>query len=246
MKYLFIFLAIATMFNLSSCDKDDEVKISNKFSFEIVHKVANQDLELNKMIYTNKAGNTYSVINLKYFISNIRLHNKTTNQTLSIDEAHYIDISDNSTLSFDLEGEIPSGQYDTISFVLGLNEADNTNGRFPNPPQNAMEWPEPLGGGYHYMKLEGKYLKDSLVTNYNTHTGASKGIPYFVDVNLPTSFNLDGKEMKAEIIMDINQWYQDPTTYNFIDYGAMIMGNANAQAVISANGANVFSIGSIK
>jgi len=52
--------------------------------------------------------------------------------------------------------------------------------------------------------------------------------------------------MKAEIIMDINKWCQEPNTYNFVDYGAMIMGNANAQEVIKANGANVFSIGSIK
>ena len=174
------------------------------------------------------------------------MHNKTTNETIISNDVYYIDISDNSTLSFDLEGEIQNGEYDNISFVLGLNDTDNTSGRFANPPQNAMEWPEPLGGGYHYMKLEGKYLKDSLTTNYNTHTGASKGIPYFVEISLPTSFKLDGKEMKAKIIMDINKWYQDPNTYNFIDYGAMIMGNANAQEVISVNGANVFSIGFIK
>ena len=136
--------------------------------------------------------------------------------------------------------------YDAISFVLGLNEADNTQGRFPNPPQNAMEWPEPLGGGYHYMKLEGKYLKDGLTANYNTHTGASKGIPYFVEINLPTSFTLAGKATKAEISMDINKWYQDPSTYNFSDYGEMIMGNADAQKIVSENGVNVFSLGTIK
>jgi hypothetical protein len=241
-------IALVFLFSLAliSCKKDDDVKTTSQFNFEFLHQVEGQDLEQDKMIYTNKAGNNYSVITLKYFISNIRLFNKTTNETITLDEAHYIDISDNTTFSLSLEREIPNGDYDMISFVFGLNEADNIDGRFPNPPQNAMEWPEPLGGGYHYMKLEGKYLKDGTPTNYNTHTGATGGFPYFVEVNLPTSFSLNGNQSTVEIIMDINKWYQDPNTYDFVTYGEMIMGNTNAQGVIQANGANVFSLGTIK
>ena len=245
MKKIILFMFLLS-FTLISCKKDDDVKTTSRLNFEFLHQVGGQDLEPDKMIYINQAGNTYSVINLKYFISNIRLHNKTTNETVILDEAHYIDISDNTTFSLSPEGEIPNGDYDMISFVFGLDEADNTTGRFPNPPQNAMEWPEPLGGGYHYMKLEGKYLKDGVPTNYNTHTGATGGIPYFVEINLPASFSLDGKENTAELIMDINKWYQDPNIYDFITYGEMIMGNSNAQTVIQANGVNVFSLGTIK
>ena len=32
-----------------------------------------------------------------------------------------------------------------------------------------MAWPEMMGGGYHYMKLEGAFINDS--SFYNTHTG---------------------------------------------------------------------------
>lgn len=245
MKYTLIFLSLV-LFSLTSCKDKEDTSVSTKISFDFVHKVGDQNLELNEMIYLNKAGNNYSVITLKYFISQIRLHNKTTNETVTFDVTHYVDAADKTTHSFVPEVEVVNGDYDAISFVFGLNETDNIDGKFPNPPQNAMEWPPAMGSGYHYMKLEGKYMNDSTQTNYNTHTGASRGVPYFVEVSLPTSFNLSGKETKAEIIMDVNKWYEDPNMYDFSSYGEMIMGNANAQAVIKANGANVFSVGSIK
>lgn len=94
-------IALVFLFSLAliSCKKDDDVKTTSQFNFEFLHQVEGQDLEQDKMIYTNKAGNNYSVITLKYFISNIRLFNKTTNETITLDEAHYIDISDNTTFS---------------------------------------------------------------------------------------------------------------------------------------------------
>ena len=243
MKNLFVFLFIG-MIALTSCKKDDEGEIMTKINFKLMHKVDGQDLELDKIKYQNAAGNSYSVINLKYFVSSFVLH-KSTGEKIVLSDVHYVDISDSSTLSFSPETVIPNGDYNQISFVFGLNETENTDGRFPNPPLNAMEWPVPLGGGYHYMKLEGKYDNAGQITNYNTHTGATNGTPYHVEVSLPVSFTLSGTESTAEIIMDINKWYQDPNVYDFSVYGMMIMGNGDAQKVIQENGANVFSIGDI-
>ena len=39
-----------------------------------------------------------------------------------------------------------------------------------------MAWPVPMGGGYHYMKLEGDF-NDSL-SGYGTHTGGTMGMDY--------------------------------------------------------------------
>ena len=34
-----------------------------------------------------------------------------------------------------------------------------------------MAWPDVMGGGYHFLKLEGHYKKDSLLAGYAMHIG---------------------------------------------------------------------------
>ena len=53
-------------------------------------------LILNDMIYTNEANELYSIQTLRYLISNITLH--ANNETILLDEVHFIDIYTDSTL----------------------------------------------------------------------------------------------------------------------------------------------------
>jgi len=188
----------------------------------------------------------YSVERLKYFISDITLH-QAGGGTVKIDEAHYIDVREASTLTFSPTMDVPNGDYTQISFVFGLDTVKNITNAYLNPPQSDMAWPVPMGGGYHYMKLEGKYDAAGTPTNYNTHTGGLMGNPYHVDVTLPSStFTANGTNLTATINMDINNWYQNPNTYDFSVYGSAIMGNMAAQTAIKQNGANVFTLSSIQ
>ena len=60
---------------------------------------------------------------------------------------------------------------------MGLDTAKNISNKYVNDDfHTTMFWPEPNGGGYHYMKLEGAYNNDS--TFYNTHTGGTMGGDY--------------------------------------------------------------------
>jgi hypothetical protein len=239
---LFTYLSVSFI----ACEKTsipEDIQIS--FTFD--HKIGADALELDTIKYTNLAGNKYSVARLKYFVSDITLH-KTGGGTVLIDDEHYINASDANTLSFAPAMAIPNGNYSQISFVLGLDTIKNISNAYLNPPQSDMAWPDPMGGGYHYMKLEGKY-NDSLgvPANYNIHTGELMGNPYYVDVTLSgSSFSAEGVNLNVAVKMDINKWYENPNTYDFSVYGSAIMNNMNAQNAIKQNGADVFTLSSIQ
>ena len=87
-------------------------------------------------------------------------------------------------------------------------------------------------------KTSGQYL--DLVDGehvYNTHTGPTNAedlsVSYAQFEFVPSS--------TISINMNVNNWYNDPV-YNMVVFGNAIMGNLDAQELLSQNGENVFSI----
>jgi len=246
-KAVFVFFIITVM--LIACKKEKALapatpqSIHLKFVFS--HTIDGAPVVLDTIKYLNKAGNLYSIINLKYFICNIVLHKGS--DSIIIDDAHYVDIRDNATLTYSPSQLIANGSYDHISFIFGSDASKNKTNNFVNPPESNMEWPVPMGGGYHYMQLEGKFDSATVVKNYNVHTGALSGIPYYIPVHLSQStFTANGTDLTVNLAMNINKWFENPNTYNFNIYGDSMMGNDTAQKVLQQNGADVFSVSSIK
>jgi hypothetical protein len=65
---------------------------------------------------------------------------------------------------------IIAGNYEKVSFTFGISEAKNQSLMFVNPPERDMFWPDVLGGGYHYLKLNGKWLAaKNLVIPFKTY-----------------------------------------------------------------------------
>ncbi|MDB4286189.1 hypothetical protein N9933_02700 [bacterium] len=241
-KTVFILVAIAIAVIFSSC----EDKITNgTVTLNFDHKVGTEDLVFDDIKYPAKSGHTYSVATLKYYISNITL-NQSGGSGLTFDDVHYRDAKEASTRQLEL-GDIPNGEYTSISFTFGLDETANVDAGLENTQTNInMEWPIPGDQGYHYMKFEGKYdsLNTATIKNFNIHTGATMGNQNFVTVTVPASdISVDGENWTISVVMDLNEWLQNPTTFDFETYGPMIMMNQAAQEVVQANGQTVFSIG---
>lgn len=240
-KYFSIVLFLAGLALLSAgCNKDNEEPNTLKVNFIFSHSVGDQDVSFDEMIYTNAAGNTYSIETLKYFVSDLTLH-QVDGAKVIFDMAHYVDARESSTLSFSAVN-VPRASYDKLTFVFGLNEEQNTAGRFPNPPESNMEWPPAMGSGYHYMKLEGKFDSAGVIKNYQAHTGPSMGNHYYIEVVLsqdPVSCTC--AEVDVSINMDINKWWENPNTLDLNDM-SMVMGNQEVQQQLKENGANVFSL----
>jgi hypothetical protein len=200
------------------------------------------------IMYTTAAMRNYSIITLKYFVSDFTF-NLTGGGTIEADEIHYVDGQVPTTHTYHMMQELEEGEdIASVTFTFGIDSAKNVAGLFINPPQSNMEWPVPMGPGYHYMKLEGKWdSAGMMIMNYNVHTGQSMGTPYTFDVTLPASaFVVGDDDIDITIEMDVNNWFTNPTDYDFDDYGMMIMGNAAAQAVLQGNGIDVFSLVSIQ
>ena len=229
---------------VSSCNKTEAPPmepINGKVEFHFDHFIGDKGLEFNKFAYTNAFGNLYSVATLKYFISDIRLKSADGSEVL-FDLEHYVDGQDKSTLTLSPGQNVPKGQYSSVSFIFGLGKEKNINGWFPNPPENSMEWPIPLGGGYHYMKLEGKIDNPEGTVNFQAHTGPTDGNQNFIKVTLPNSnFILGDNVLVLSIRMDINKWWENPNTLD-LNQMTMIMGNQEMQKKLHDNGKDVFSI----
>ena len=240
LKISFLALMIFTLFN---CEKDSNLGV---ITLQLDHGVKGNALEIEKIIYPCEAGHTFSVVNLKYYISEIVFHKKD-GSSYSSDKVHLSDIHEPSTGQLAIV-DIPDGDYNSLSFVFGLNETKNIDGGLENTVRNInMEWPIPGDQGYHYMKFEGRYdsLNTGVIRSFNVHTGATMGNQNYFEVTLPfTETNIQSNSWMIKINMDLNEWLQDPHTFDFTG-NERIMMNQSAQEILKGNGMSVFSLTSI-
>jgi hypothetical protein len=232
-----------------SCHKEKTGKI-------VIHFTASVDdkpLAFNKMTYQNASGNKYSIEEVKYFISDLILTDKKGKrfQITGDNSIHYVDHAISSTETWEIKDLFPVGEYRSLSFTFGLSQEKNISNFFVNPPECNMSWPSTLGGGYHYMQINGKWLHDEVETPFNIHTGISRLVSpdslisythHFFTVSLADiKFEIQ-KDKPTEIIlnMNINEWFTNPENYDFNDYGTGIMENYKAQEILKKNGWNVF------
>lgn len=242
-----LFLLLLTPLLFSSCHKEKTGALSVSFAFQVNEQVLEQDVRK----YVNAAGNQYEVNEVMFFISDIKLH-KSDGSVVARDRIHYVDIDIPSTLDWDL-GMIPQGNYSAISFRFGFSDAENRSNRFVNPPECNMSWPEVMGGGYHYMKINGKWLADDgQVTPFNLHTGRGQiyndagDVVEFVDnsftVSLEVPFAVKENGENLQMVMDINQWFNAHRMFDLDEWGGSIMQIQAAQEILKQNGPYVFAL----
>jgi len=200
---------------ISSCDPNDE-NLNKKILINFSHHVDGQELSSENMNHTNLAGESYNVKTLKYILSDIRLLGDNKTEIL-LKDIHYVDIDDASTSFFEsnlVELGLSTSYY--LSFTFGLDSNMNITNNYVNESfHTTMAWPELMGGGYHYMRLEGAYQNDS--TFYNTHTGPTMGMDY--SFSFTEGINIDNSIENQEFLlsMNLNNWYQNPNTINLAD-----------------------------
>ncbi len=236
------FLVIIIFVFFSTCTKNSVDPEEAKVTISFDHINNSSPLVLDQAVYTNAVGQEYSIKTVKYFISRVTFH-KTDGSTYESPDIHFIDIRDANTLHLELTNKIPYGNYTSISFVYGLVAEDNITGSLGISLDRLMEWPVPMGGGYHYMKLEGNYTGSNESDFFNFHAGPLAEKDYSITLDVPVNDLLvAGESLKFNIEMNIANWFQNPTNWDFKYWGSGIMGNPDAQATVQKNGVDVFSI----
>jgi hypothetical protein len=56
------------------------------------------------------------------------------------------------------------------------------------------------------------------------------------------NMDIDQNDFSLDLVMDMNEWLQNPEIYDFEDFGHGIMGNQEAQQILKENGPSVFSV----
>jgi len=240
---------IGFMLFLASCGKEKVSSVAPHFVFK--HNVNGAELQRGAMSYTNLAGNLYEVDELQYFISEIKL--KTSDgqwiEITSDSAIHYVDLDVPGTLSWNPKDLIPTGDYTSISFVFGITETKNKSGLFVNPPERDMFWPDLMGGGYHYLKMNGKWLAEGdIIKPFNFHIGIGMNMAgtefyqnYF-SVTLPLNIHTGSLLNEFTITMNIEKWFEAPNVWDWNVIGGQIMMNQMAMRKASENGANAFQV----
>jgi len=266
---LLLLAAFFAFYGLYGCkDKpidSNPAKEYGKIKFNFTHLVAGLPLEKDTMKYTNAAGNNYEVDQLMYFISDVTLHHSdgTTKLIDGWKDINYVDVDLPSTLSWSVYDDIPIGTYNSISFTFGISEAKNITMMFVNPPEVNMMWPGVLGGGYHYMMINGKWRDTAnVIQNFDFHLGIGQlyksnvintdsiyaFVQNYFDVELPnSSFTIEkDKTREIEIVMNIDSWFDTPHVYDHNYWGNGIMQNQPAMQMVKENGYDVFTTGLIQ
>ena len=254
MKKIFI-LIIFMPLCFSSCSDDNSSTMTNvNATFNFTHNWDGTEVtssDFSSIQYTNDNGELISIERLRYLISDITFTN-SENEVIELDIYKLIDLTNNTNLIFDLGSQIPPGDYRNVSFTFGFDNMDNAE-NYLDLNSASFNVPDMLGGGYHYMQFDGKYIdSNAMEANFNYHAiravdnpGANPTFPQdtFFTVNLGglaidnnTTFNIG---------VNIAEWFKGPNTWDLNQLNTVLMPNSAAQILMYENGRNVFSLGSV-
>ena len=258
-------MIIAAMF-LTACNNDDDNNTPSlpdvTVEFTFTHNwdgdaIENSDFDL--LQYFNANGEQMSVSKLVYLISDITFVSLSTGETFDPGDYNLVNVREGTNLTFTPDVEIPQGEY-LVSFTFGFDDEDNQDGIYQdlNSADGGWNVPMMLGGGYHYMRLEGKFIDNtSTETNYAYHAIRAAD-PSTTPITLQdTSFGVSlgqitiGSSTSIEVQMNVAEWFKSPNQWDLNVLNTMLMPNFDAQIMMYENGSTfsnstgVFSKGAV-
>ncbi|PWK20337.1 MbnP family protein [Xanthomarina spongicola] len=255
-----IIALFSIIFTIVSCSDDDNNTPNNvpqnvNTTFNFTHNwdgTAVSSADFNNIQFTNANGEEMSIEKLRYLISNVTFY-KSNGETIVIDGYNLIDVTNDSELTYTPNIDIPTGSYENVSFTFGFNNEDNYNNNYPDLNSALWNVPDMMGGGYHYMQLEGKYINTiDVETGYAYHAIRAVNMSNAPDLLFQDTFftvNLGPvnitNNISFNIEMNIAEWFKNPNQWDLNVLYNMLMPNFDAQVMIYENGQNVFSLKNI-
>jgi hypothetical protein len=256
LKYIIAVMAI-TM-TMVSCSNDDNNAAAGtgKLDVEFDNVFRSADLMLNSQTNVTSQGESLNISDVKYIISNIVL-SKEDGTTFTYPKANsYFIVSEANALSQVLELEnIPAGNYNKISFGIGVDETQynlgqTVQGDFFAAAQNEdMAWS--WSAGYKHLLFEGMFTSATVTTPtvFMVHTGKSGANYNYAEVTL----NFPDKALvrtnitpEVHLFADVAKIIDGTNKIKLTDnnaggMGAMIMSGDNLPK-ITANLSTMFSV----
>lgn len=246
-KSLFLLLLVVCF---AACETNDDPIENTSVSIDFSHRFNQQAVtssNFNALQYTNGFGTTLSLTRLRYLISEISFTNQQGIKTL-VKDYQLIDVGENTGMLID-GITLAEGTY-SLNMRFGFSQTANTSSIYPD--LNAASWnvPQMLGGGYHYMQMEGRFLDlNNQESIYAYHTISAVQNPGPDNIREDTSIeltlgevNITQDAIQINVTMDIDQWFENPNLWDLNLLNGMLMGNYTAQKLMQENGQTVFSL----
>lgn len=206
--------------------------------------------DFNDLKYTNDLGTTHSITKLQYLVSDFVLY-KADGDSIVVEGYNLVDFTNTNSFAYSFPSElhVPLGDYTGIGFTWGFDEDDNTSGAYADLNAASWSWPAMIGGGYHFMKFEGKFIDSNTDTTafaFHNGTASNSGTHeanhFYVKLN--QSFTLSN-DASISVDMNLAEWFKSPNQWDLNAMHAMLMPNYNAQIMMNQNGRSVFSFGTV-
>ncbi len=159
--------AVFAVLFFASCSKNNDPlpdfneKVKAPLIIEFDNVAGDKNLQLNTGVYTNAAGEQFSVSNLKYFISNIKLTSSDGHEYVVPQDSSYFLIDEANEASHEVHLNIPVAEYNKLTFTVGVDSLRSTMDVSKRTgvldPSGSMEDGMYWGwnSGYIFLKLEG-------------------------------------------------------------------------------------------
>lgn len=200
----------------AGCDDDKNdtpapLPTAGNITFIIKNNIDGQPIQIGAMNNVNEAGNTYSVDELKYYLSNFVLI-RDDGTEFKAPNYELIDEESAASKYFVLEN-VPFGNYTGLRFYMGVDSTKNHSGVHTGDldPVNGMIWD--WSTGYIYFKHEGMFIDSTGTPDYLTyHLGTLKAL---VTEELPISMNFNSGVKVINMSFNLNKVYRSPNVINF-------------------------------
>ena len=249
-------IMVLSMVVFTSCVEEDIPGLQNtSVSLNFKHDWDGTNVSsanFNTIQYFNENTDELSIEKLRYLISNVTFH-KTNGQTIVIEGYNLVDVTNDENLTYVLPAQIPVGTYSNVSFTFGFDNDDNTDGAYTDLNSASWNVPMMLGGGYHFMQLEGKFI-NNVASDQGYQYHAIKAVDNTDPMNLvfqDTFFTVNLGEVivhnnsSVDVKMNIAEWFKSPHSWDLNDLNSMLMPNFNAQVKMYDNGQDAFSLGTV-
>lgn len=252
------------MLTIFSCHKDDELKIEEDVTngsseetgtinsgpttvvLRFSNMMNNHDIDQSGgTMYATAAGQQFSLLKLKYYVSNIILLNQDGSE-FKTDIYHLVDEADILKTGYISLNNVPVGNYYGVRFTIGVDSAKVASAQFTGDldPSNGM-FISPADG-FISLLIEGG-TNVSGVPAYSFHSGGCYG-PNSSLKNITVSFNgsmlsVDGthKPAKPHIYAGIKELFLNPVTIDFTTT-SIINAPGTSSKMLADNYADMFYV----
>ena len=264
MKFFIQLSGIIILLVIQACKKDNAIKEATidpviekpadtkkygSVSISFNNMAGDEHLILNNAHYLNANGDSFTVSKFKYYISNIILKKSDGSSYVAQECYHLIDSNKGNKYTLVLDS-VPTGYYNAMTFVLGVDSARNTSGAQTGAldPSYGMFWS--WNQGYIFLMMEGNSPNSTAFNNTLIFHLGGFTQPYNCIRTITPGFGAmdlisnEGKTSKIEINTDVLKLFENPTLIKFAQTSE---GMGGAVAVTIANNCkNMFNITAIE